>query len=458
MNSHFYKHQQNTQPKKLAIFDFDSTLFFSPLLSPTLWHPKLISLATTESVYGPGWWRDIRSLDLGSFEELKKTAWNGFWNEKTVKEARECISDPDTMTVVLTGRRFHPFHLLIPDMLESKNLQFDLIGLRPDPEHTTENHWEVRNGYQKLTYNLASSVFKSTMHFKTCFILNILHNVPSLKNVVMWDDRIPHVYRFREYLSQLHQSRVIDTSSVIYVPGIRPKYNPDWEIRVMQHIIDTHNKAVMDHSVNGKKEGKFEQRLRWPNVEKEDPLELSPDAPLKLTQLPCATIVKLSERDSDHLYDKYKPIFKKQLDMFSSRDLGGEQPVYFGDSIYISSQKVIPSNSIYDGPIGTRVEVTIKAYSEATQLSCLLLLAQIDDNRSEYILPLWYKPSEYNDIFKLKNVKWTPVKDSLVLKGRVDYQYRLGVEDKAPVSKKRGRGMDQEPVRTEIKKTKVARA
>lgn len=449
--SHFFKNKQDEKPIKLAIFDFDSTLFFSPLLSPTLWHPNLIKLATAESVYGPGWWRDVRSLDLGPFEELKKTGWEGYWNEKTVKEARECIADPNTMTVVLTGRRFHPFHLLIPDMLEAKQLQFDLIGLRPDPEHVSDNHWKVRNGLKQLTYNLASSVFNSTMHFKTCFILNILHNVKSIQNVIMWDDRIHHVNRFKEYLSQLKYNRYITDGSVIYVPGIRPKYNPSWEINVIQHIIETHNKAVMEHN-EGVRTGKCELRLTWPIVEKEDPLEnSSSDLPLQLAKLPAATVLKLSKQDTDLLYKQYKPIFEKQLEYWRIRceDLGGEEPVYFGKYVYISP-KVIPSKSIRVGPIGSEVEVTVKYYSEMDRSTGLLLTVEVD--QQEYILPLWFKPSEYAEVLKSYDVKWRSPKEKLVLKCKVDYEYRLGVEDKISVSKKREREL--EPVVKDISKRK----
>jgi hypothetical protein len=449
-SSYFYDQQLDTKPTKLAIFDFDSTLFFSPLLSPTIWHKSFIHLATAEGVYGPGWWRDIRSLDLGPFEELKKTAWEGFWNEKIVKKARECIEDPNTMTVVLTGRRYHPFHLLVPDMLEAKQLQFDLIGLRPDPEHVSDNHWKVRNGLDSLTYNLASSIFSSTMHFKTCFILNILHNVPSIKNVVMWDDRLPHVKRFREYLSALKNRRLISQDSVVYVPGIRPPYNPGWEKNVIRHIIETHNKAVLKHAKDGVEMGKSEQRISWPVVETEDPLSDSPDSPLKLVKLPAATIVKLSKEDTDRLQTQYKSVFAEQLENLEVEDLGGERAVYFGTSVYIS-QNVERGKSTNVGPIGTEVSVTVKAYSKVPTLSCLLLQVQVESG--QYILPLWFKPSEYHDIFKL-NVEWIPVKEESVLKGKVDYEYRLGVEEKQRRTKKRDRQSDYGSVQR-TKRTKT---
>jgi hypothetical protein len=404
----------------------------------------LIKVATAESVYGPGWWRDIRSLDLGPFDQLQKTAWQGFWNEKIVKEARQCINDLNTMTIVLTGRRYHPFHQLVPAMLESKGLLFDLVGLRPDPESVSDNHWEATNN--EVSYNLTNSVFKSTMHFKTCFILNILHNIPTINNVVMWDDRFHHVKRFREYLGLVKQTGTINQGSVIYVPGIRPKYNPAWEKNVIGHIIKTHNRALLEHVKEGKKNGKMNQRLEWP-CKLEDPLASGSQHLLQLTSLPAQTVIALSQDCIDQLRCAYQSIYNTQLNQNKRskwKSFGGEEPMFFGDSIYIS-QNVIPSANIPFGPVGTDVNIKITGYSRSPKLSCLLLQVQIDDDwENEYLLPLWFKPSEYHDIFKLKgkDVHWKFVRSNdrhmiTSVTGKVNYAYRLGVQEITLVGSKR---------------------
>lgn len=323
-------------------------------------------------------------------------------------------------------------------MLDAKGLQFDLVGLRPDPEHVSDNQWEVKQGQQYLTYNLTNSVFKSTMHFKTCFILNIIHNIPSIRNVTMWDDRIHHVKKFKEYLDAVKDTQVIDYGDVIYVPGIRPKYNPEWEKNVIRHIIETHNKALVEHVKEGYKNGKVQQRLAWPTiVEKEDPLGSSSEMPLKLTLLPAATVVKLSSESTEKLCKAYKPYLTRQLvkkrgTKWTYR--GGEKLQLFGDYVYLS-QKVISSEYIPVGSVGSEVGVTIKAYSNCPPLKCLILKVEIDGNNgNDYLLPLYYKPSEYFDIFKMRDIEWCPVKSDKSLpthfKGKVDYAYRLGVVEK----------------------------
>lgn len=439
--SPFNLHKSTSTPKKLAIFDFDSTLFFSPLLSPTIWHPQLISIATSESVYGPGWWRDIRSLDIGPFEKLQKNAWEGYWNEKIVQEARDCIQDPNTMTVVLTGRRYHPFHQLIPYMLEAKDLHFDLIGLRPDPESVSdEKHWEAHNA--TVSYNLTSSVFRSTMHFKQCFMLNILHCIPSIQSVTMWDDRFHHVKRFQEFLDVVKNAGTIKEGNVIYVPGIRPVYNPNWEKDVVAHIIETHNQALLEHE-KGQRHGTMKQRLEW-GPKPEDPLASGSDCFLELTPAPAQTVVSLSPECSQQLKESYYTLFanqSKQLRRTKWKSYGGEQPIYFGDHVYLS-QKVIPSAKIVPGPIGTQVNITITGYSHNPRIHSLLLQVQVEgDDENKHLLPLWYKPSEFNDLFRPReHIYWKsirPTDKKLITKitGKINYAYRLNAVEKTSVKR-----------------------
>ncbi|KAG2196396.1 hypothetical protein INT47_012900 [Mucor saturninus] len=430
--SHFAQTSPSKRVKKLAIFDFDSTLFFSPLLSPTIWHPNLIRLATSESIYGPGWWRDIRSLDLGPVEELERNAWKGYWNEKIVADARACIADKDTMTVVLTGRRYHPFHQLIPAMLKSKGLQFDLVGLRPDPESVSEYQWQGddKKSAQSVSYNLTGSVFKSTMHFKTCFILNLLHKIPSLESVVMWDDRLPHVKRFKEFLDAVKRTDAIEEGQVIHVPGIRPKYNPEWEKRVITHIIQTHNKALVEYQSGKKTIGKIMERLEWTPII-EDPLSMS-EKIINLAPQPAQTVIALTTSCIHNLQTSFSSLFQsqcKQNKRSKWKVFGGEEPQFFGDYVYLS-QKVLSSTDITLGPVGTLVDLTILAYSVSPRIPCLLLKVQVKDQ--EHILPLWYKPSEFFDLFRLKDIQWQPIRSNhrsyiTDIQGEINYAYRLGV-------------------------------
>lgn len=52
-------HKQHSLVKRIEIFDFDNTLFCSPLPNPALWHRSLIGRLMSPEV---GWFRDVRTL------------------------------------------------------------------------------------------------------------------------------------------------------------------------------------------------------------------------------------------------------------------------------------------------------------------------------------------------------------------------------------------------------------
>jgi hypothetical protein len=63
-------------------------------------------------------------------EVEEQRAWTGFWNEEIVEAAKQAMREMDVLTVLLTGRNTD-FSDLIPKMLQSKWLQFDLIVMKP---------------------------------------------------------------------------------------------------------------------------------------------------------------------------------------------------------------------------------------------------------------------------------------------------------------------------------------
>ncbi|CAM0138011.1 unnamed protein product [Umbelopsis sp. WA50703] len=234
-SSKFNQQKDGAQPTVLDIYDFDSTLFMSPFMSSEVWSKKLNSLVLAEGAIGPGWWRDLNSLHLGDTNELSKSAWDGYWNDSIVEKASQSIKDPHKLTVMLTGRRFHPFGQIIPQMLKSKGLDFDIVALRPDPAKTTQNGTD---------FSVGPSVFNNTMDFKKSFILDVLHRVPTINTIVMYDDRKKHVIRFEEWLNHLVHKEVLKHGEVHFVIGPARGFDPETEMACMQAIVEEHNKRV----------------------------------------------------------------------------------------------------------------------------------------------------------------------------------------------------------------------
>ncbi|KAG0173673.1 hypothetical protein DFQ28_007986 [Apophysomyces sp. BC1034] len=399
--SPFAQDKSNRKPTKLAIFDFDSTLFLSPQLSHTIWHDLLINAVIAENMLGPGWWRDVRSLQLG--EKMQGIAWEGYWNEDVVEEAREAIEDPDTMAILLTGRRYHPFHQVIPSMLEAKSLDFDLIGLRPDPEREHACKW---TGHDDLVYN-PPSVFSSTMQFKQRFITHLLQRVPSLRQIRMWDDRKRHVHTFLVFLEALEQRGVLDQGHVKHVLAVLPRYNPQWERDVVERILSSHNKVLEERQLQ----------------------------PYTIVPVPTSTVVVLDKRQAAQLSTIFEAHHREQCSKPRPgvwAGVGVERPEFFGDHVLVSSS---PSHHAMPlTKIGERYDIRVIAFSSAAGDS-LVLQVQLRNKKDEdwcdetYLLPLWYKPSMSRALTTL-TYHWQrlPAQDQIILHGKLEHTYRLGLE------------------------------
>lgn len=375
----------------LDIFDFDSTLFLSPMLSCNIWHHSFINAITTENLIGPGWWRDIRSFP-------QEEGW--YWNEDVVDQVRRSSKDPTRLTVLLTGRRYHPFHPLITRMLASKGLEFDIIGLRPDPEHEKE----VEN---VLGYNYEPSVFETTMEFKMSFIVHMLAKIPTLTEIMMWDDRISHISIFQTYLKKLESAQLIHRGELVCVKAERPKYNPAWEKKTVQEMIDFHNKALSalpnTTSVPGAigVEGYNGELLSWQDR-------------FQLWSVPSVPSLTIENTTSQQLKSLFRPLYEKELLSLQVKEWEVacvEENMYFGTHILLSSTTSIKDDS---DDIKT-YQFRILHRTQANLEIGMLLQVELLDSGEHAVLPLWYKPSMFASLAKKKDYAWIPVVDSTTI-------------------------------------------
>ncbi|KAI8370399.1 uncharacterized protein BYT42DRAFT_582251 [Radiomyces spectabilis] len=424
--SPFAQHEQDRRPITLEIFDFDSTLFLSPLLSPQMWHSSLIKLITTENLLGPGWWRDTRSLELGPLDELKKSAWANFWNESVVESARKAIQDPNKLVVVLTGRRYHPFHHLIDAMLKAKGLQFDIIGLRPDPESDDAD---------ELGFNTQPNVFDTTMEFKSLFLINMLANVPSLENVIMWDDRVSHVRWFRNYMKTMVAEGLIKHGQMIDVHAVRPRYNPKWEYAVVNNILETHNKAIQSLKHDDERRRALASTAVVADC---NGTTVSALHQFRLTRIPSATIIKLSPEHVQLVKSAFQrqytyEISKRERQLKPWERHGAEALEFFGNEVIVSPS-TLPADKIPYGGLGAPVKIHVIATTRASYKQGMVLLVSVESAHDQgdcgkHILPLWYKPSFYTQLYRQSYV-WHKISrnQQKTLDGTVDYARPWGVQ------------------------------
>lgn len=158
----------------IKIFDFDGTTFNSPIPNKELWDSRMFGQLMSEVERGGyGWFQNTITLD-------DKYIQNSDFNEDVVAEIRAANEDPDTVTVLLTGRTT-AYEPQVKRILDSANLTFDHYGFKPVAKK------------QKIY----------TMNFKQEFIRDLVSMYGDVVSIEMWDDRRKHVDRFNEFLDIL---------------------------------------------------------------------------------------------------------------------------------------------------------------------------------------------------------------------------------------------------------------
>ncbi|KAI0538587.1 hypothetical protein GGR58DRAFT_501096 [Xylaria digitata] len=237
-------------PDKIStihVYDFDNTLFQTPLPNPRLWNSTTLGrLGSPDIFVNGGWWHDSRILAAtgDGVEREEPRAWKGWWNEKIVELVRLSMKQKDALCVLLTGRSERGFSNLIKRIVTSKGLEFDMIGLKPEVGPNSER-------------------FKSTMLFKQAFLKATMETYKHTQEIRIYEDRPNHVIGFKEFLDDYNErqqdfrslpSRGPITAEVIQVADISTNLDPVVEVAEVQHLINIHNLIVDSRSKRGRSE------------------------------------------------------------------------------------------------------------------------------------------------------------------------------------------------------------
>lgn len=158
------KEDIESKPTKLAVFDFDGTLAYSP--EPEIGKTEYKEKTGQDWPY-KGWWGRAESLDTKIFDIPVNTS--------VVADYKKEKSDPNTLVIMMTGR-IPKLSKQVEDILSANNLSFDYY-----------------------LYNNANS----TLDFKIDTMEKLLSKYPSIKSVEMWDDRDEHIGPFQVWGSTL---------------------------------------------------------------------------------------------------------------------------------------------------------------------------------------------------------------------------------------------------------------
>lgn len=162
-----------SQIKAIHVYDFDNTLFASPLPNKQVWNgPTIGQLQTQEVFVNGGWWHDCSILaSTGEgVEKEEPRAWEGWWNDQIVTLVELSMEQKDALTVLLTGRSESGFAELVKRMVRAKKLEFDMICLKP--------HVGPEN--QK---------FPNTMAFKQELLKALVYTYNEAEEIRVYEDR-----------------------------------------------------------------------------------------------------------------------------------------------------------------------------------------------------------------------------------------------------------------------------
>ncbi|KAM3526639.1 hypothetical protein NHJ13051_003362 [Beauveria bassiana] len=256
----------------IHVYDFDNTLFKTPLPNSALWNGLTIGMLSNQDVFiNSGWWHDNRILGatgLGLDKEEPR-AWEGFWNEKVVELVRLTMKQPDALCVLLTGRGEARFADLLRRIVASKHLEFDMLCLKP----------QVGPANQK---------FDSTIKFKQELLTEIMETYKHAGEIRIYEDRPGHTQKFIDFLKDYNNTqRVRPTrgpiqADIIQVTDTQTSLDPVVEVAQVQRMINEHNEAM---------------RLQ--------PLHLRPKA-LRIKQQVFFTSYAIERADSQRLLDLVK--------------------------------------------------------------------------------------------------------------------------------------------------------
>ncbi|KAG0356642.1 hypothetical protein BG005_004430 [Podila minutissima] len=220
------------------VFDFDHTLFQSPLPNPALWDPSFIGVLISWNHCHTGWWHNPGTLDLGP--EAEATVWDGWWNEDIVHQVELSVSDPTCLTILLTGRNGPLYGDRLISMMQAKRLDFDIIATKPTTVARIDG--AAKETYLKI----------HTFNTKHDFLYNVLYENPNIHSMCLWDDRPGQIAKFREAGQEWLDNKMLRKFEIKVVQEPHIYMDPQREIDLVFAMIEANNRQVEAEAAGGR--------------------------------------------------------------------------------------------------------------------------------------------------------------------------------------------------------------
>ena len=195
-------------PTEIHVFDFDGTLFRSPVPNPKNHSPAHIGRLKGDG----GWFHLPPSLCHPAVPDVPGEEW---WIPYIREKAREVLKTEGAKAVLLTGRGVL-FTKRVKEITHTQGLDFDEYHLKPPGQ--------------------------TTMKWKKSVITGLLDKHPTARKLFIYDDRVRHVAEFRVLCEQLRESHNLDEHDVVHVQ--EPEVHLDDDVE--QHVIREMGKMLLE--------------------------------------------------------------------------------------------------------------------------------------------------------------------------------------------------------------------
>lgn len=230
------------QIQQIHVYDFDNTLFSSPLPNRQIWNGSTIGLLQGQETFTDGgWWHcpNILAATGQGLDIEEGRAWEGCWNEKIVDLVRLSMQDEHALTILLTGRKEDGFVELISKMLAAKKLDFNMVCLKPAAGPDNQ-------------------LFDSTLLFKQALLEDIVFTYTEAEEIRIYEDRPKHTKAFRDFFTGLNSSLLANiqtpgsrqpiSTEVVQVNEQDSHMNEVAEVAEVQRMINVHNAHIRNHT------------------------------------------------------------------------------------------------------------------------------------------------------------------------------------------------------------------
>ncbi|CCK72121.1 uncharacterized protein KNAG_0J00380 [Huiozyma naganishii CBS 8797] len=243
------------QVKKLHVYDFDNTLFRSPNPNEALYTSRLygsVMQPDTPQNVG-GWWDNPYPLEVAA--KLLESSDDPYlyWNKRMLNLAALSNSSPDTLSIILTGRKENRFKDVFQDILAITLDKF------PELEISLRFNAVCLKKFRKLDKKRDIKTL-STLKYKTDLLEDFLKTYHKIEEVTIYDDRINQVNSFKSFFSKNANKKKWPQLKQWFIVPVPPECSflpVPLEVKFIQYLISEHNKSL----TNTRKEKRYS--LLW---------------------------------------------------------------------------------------------------------------------------------------------------------------------------------------------------